>query len=165
MKLAPVPVMFVPTSVEGVPRFGVVSTGEVAKTSAPVPVSSVTAEIRFALEGVPRKVAIPVPSPETPVLIGRPVEVVRVRVSLMYESPIVVDAVTAPLPFVVRTPPVAYERVSPVAIVGEARSDEVAKTSEPVPVSFVTIAASSAEVSMSALFVRVTSATSALSSA
>ena len=81
VKLAPVPVMFVPTSVEGVPRFGVVSTGEVAKTSAPVPVSSVTAEIRFALEGVPRKVAIPVPSPETPVLIGRPVEVVRGRVS------------------------------------------------------------------------------------
>ena len=83
----------------------------------------------------------------------------------MYESPIVVDAVTAPLPFVVRTPHLHTREVSPVAIVGEARSDEVAKTSEPVPVSFVTIAASSAEVSMSALFVRVTSATSALSSA
>lgn len=69
------PVAFVSVPAEGVPRSGVVSTGDdnagaVAKTNAPVPVSLVTAEIKFALVGVPRKVATPVPSPETPVLMG-----------------------------------------------------------------------------------------------
>lgn len=38
----PVPVMFVPTRVDGVPRLGVTRVGEVAKTAAPVPVSSVS---------------------------------------------------------------------------------------------------------------------------
>jgi hypothetical protein len=37
---AAVPVTFVPTKADGVPRSGVVSVGEPAKTSAPVPVSS-----------------------------------------------------------------------------------------------------------------------------
>ena len=35
-----VPVILVPTSVDGVPRFGVVSIGDSAKTMLPVPVSS-----------------------------------------------------------------------------------------------------------------------------
>ena len=35
-----VPVMLVPTSADGVPRAGVTSVGEVPKTNAPVPVSS-----------------------------------------------------------------------------------------------------------------------------
>jgi hypothetical protein len=35
---AAVPVMFVPTSADGVPRFGVVSVGDVARTPEPVPV-------------------------------------------------------------------------------------------------------------------------------
>jgi hypothetical protein len=72
-----VPVMFVPTKADGVPRAGVTNVGLVANTRAPVPVSSVTAEIRFALEGVARKVATPVPRPETPVLIGKPVALVK----------------------------------------------------------------------------------------
>jgi hypothetical protein len=72
-----VPVMLVPTKAEGVPKAGVTSVGDVAKTNDPVPVSSVTAEIRFALEGVARKVATPVPRPETPVLIGKPVAFVK----------------------------------------------------------------------------------------
>jgi hypothetical protein len=55
------PVAFVRVAAEGVPRLGVVSVGEVAKTREPVPVSSVTAAARFAEEGVPRKVATPVP--------------------------------------------------------------------------------------------------------
>ena len=38
---AAVPVMLVPTRVDGVPKFGVVSVGEVLKTATPVPVSSV----------------------------------------------------------------------------------------------------------------------------
>lgn len=72
------PVAFVSTRAEGVPRFGVVSDGEVPKTRAPVPVAPVTAEARFALDGVPKNVATPVPSPLTPALIGRPVPLVNV---------------------------------------------------------------------------------------
>ena len=74
---AAVPVTFVITPDVGVPRSGVTSVGEVAKTSAPVPVSSVTAAMRFALVGVPRKVATPAARPETPVEIGKPVALVR----------------------------------------------------------------------------------------
>jgi hypothetical protein len=70
------PVAEVKTAAEGVPKFGVTKVGEVAKTAEPVPVSSVKADIRFALEGVAKKVATPVPSPATPVLIGRPVKFV-----------------------------------------------------------------------------------------
>jgi hypothetical protein len=73
-----VPVIFVPTNALGVPRAGVTRVGLVAKTNDPVPVSSVTAEIRLALDGVPKKVATPVPRPDTPVLIGKPVAFVKV---------------------------------------------------------------------------------------
>ena len=52
--------------------------GLLEKTSEPVPVSSVTAAARLALEGVPRNVATPLPRPLTPVLIGRPVPLVSV---------------------------------------------------------------------------------------
>ena len=55
-----------------------VNVGEALKTALPVPVSSVNALIKFALDGVPRKVATLVPRPLTPVLIGRPVPLVRV---------------------------------------------------------------------------------------
>ncbi len=47
------------------PRIGVTSVGVVAKTADPVPVSSVSAPRRFALDGVARKVATPVPRPLT----------------------------------------------------------------------------------------------------
>ena len=47
------------------PISGVTRVGVLANTSAPVPVSSVTAEARFAEEGVPKNVATPVPKPET----------------------------------------------------------------------------------------------------
>ena len=67
------PVMFVPTRVEGVPRLGVTRVGDVANTRLPDPVSSVTAEARLALDGVAKKVATPAPRPDTPVEIGRPV--------------------------------------------------------------------------------------------
>jgi len=52
--------------------------GNVANTKLPVPVSSVTALIKLALEGVAKNVAIPVPNPLTPVDIGSPVAFVRV---------------------------------------------------------------------------------------
>ena len=62
----------------GVPRAGVTKVGLVANTKAPVPVSSVTAVRRLAEEGVAKNVATPVPRPLTPVLMGRPVALVKV---------------------------------------------------------------------------------------
>jgi hypothetical protein len=70
------PVALVRTAADGVPKAGVVSEGEVANTNAPLPVSSVTAAARFALDGVARKVATPVPKPEIPVDTGSPVALV-----------------------------------------------------------------------------------------
>ena len=61
---------------EATPRVGVTKVGLVAKTKAPVPVSSVTAEIKLADDGVARKVATPAPNPDTPVEIGSPVTLV-----------------------------------------------------------------------------------------
>jgi hypothetical protein len=55
----------------GTPRFGVTSTGDIAKTADPVPVSSVRNARRLALFGVARKVAPPVPMPASPAS-GRP---------------------------------------------------------------------------------------------
>ena len=52
--------------------------GAVPKTNTPLPVSSVTALARLALDGVAKKVATPVPRPETPVEIGNPVALVSV---------------------------------------------------------------------------------------
>lgn len=72
------PVAFVKTPEVGVPSIGVTKVGEVANTSAPLPVSSVTAVARFALVGVPRNVAMPAASPDTPVEIGSPVPFVKV---------------------------------------------------------------------------------------
>ena len=61
-----VPVAFVRTIAEGVPRAGVTSVGEVLRTTPPVPVGTAA-----------RAVAMPVPSPTTPVEIGKPVPLVR----------------------------------------------------------------------------------------
>lgn len=99
------PVALVSVAADGVPRFGVVSVGEVPNTSAPVPVSSVTAEIRFALDGVARNVATPVPKPVTPVEIGRPVPFVRTTAEGVPSAGVVsvgeVASTTLPLPVVV----------------------------------------------------------------
>src|SRR4051812_19836254 len=51
------PVQLVSVPEVGVPRIGVTSVGLVANTSAPLPVSSVTAAARLADEGVARNVA------------------------------------------------------------------------------------------------------------
>ena len=71
------PVALVNVALDGVPKAGVTSVGLVANTNDPVPVSSVTAAARFALDGVAKNVAIPVPKPETPVLMGKPVVFVK----------------------------------------------------------------------------------------
>ena len=55
------------TKVVGVPKLGVTNVGEVAKTAEPLPVSSVKAAARFADDGVPRKVATPLPKDVIPV--------------------------------------------------------------------------------------------------
>jgi hypothetical protein len=47
-------------------------------TKAPEPVSSVTAVAKFELEGVARNVAIPEASPDTPVDIGKLVQLLQV---------------------------------------------------------------------------------------
>jgi hypothetical protein len=72
------PVQFVRVPDVGVPNTGVTSVGDVANTKAPEPVSSVIAEARFALVGVAKNVATPVPKPLTPVEIGNPVAFVSV---------------------------------------------------------------------------------------
>jgi hypothetical protein len=70
--------MLVPTKADGVPKAGVTSVGLVAKTKAPVPVSSVTAVRRLADDGVAKKVATPAPRPLMPVDTGKPVALVSV---------------------------------------------------------------------------------------
>ena len=72
------PVQLVRVPDVGVPNNGVVRVGDVANTKSPVPVSSVTAVIKLADDGVAKKVATPAAKPETPVEIGRPVQLVRV---------------------------------------------------------------------------------------
>ena len=72
------PVQLVNVPEVGVPNNGVVRVGDVANTKSPVPVSSVTADIKFADDGVAKKVATPAAKPDTPVEIGRPVQLVRV---------------------------------------------------------------------------------------
>ena len=63
---------------DATPNTGVVRVGDVANTKSPEPVSSVTADAKLADEGVAKKVATPVAKPDTPVEIGRPVQLVRV---------------------------------------------------------------------------------------
>ena len=72
------PVQLVSVPLDGVPSAGVTRVGDVAKTSDPVPVSFVTADIKLALDGVPKNVATPAARPETPVEIGKPVQFVSV---------------------------------------------------------------------------------------
>lgn len=61
-----------------VPNKGVTKVGLVANTAAPVPVSSVNARRKLVDDGVAKKVATFEPNPLTPVLIGKPVQVVSV---------------------------------------------------------------------------------------
>jgi hypothetical protein len=66
-----------------VPNIGAVNVGDamvgdVANTAEPVPVSSVNAARKFALDGVVKKVETPVPKPATPDITGKPVQLVNV---------------------------------------------------------------------------------------
>ena len=75
------------------PSSGVTRVGVLANTSAPVPVSSVTAEARFAEDGVARNVATPVPRPDTPVLIATFVIVLFAPSIVLFVSVSVFEAV------------------------------------------------------------------------
>jgi hypothetical protein len=154
-----VPVLKLPDV--GVPNIGVTNVGEVANTLAPVPVSSVRAAAKFAELGVARKVATPVPRPDTPVEIGRPVAFVKValvgvprigvtRVGLVDNTllPDPVEVVTPVPPFrtgsvpvtpVVKGKPVAFVSVTDVGVpnIGVTNVGEVANTLAPLPVSSV----------------------------
>ena len=72
------PVALVKVALVGVPKIGVTRVGLVANTNDPEPVSSVTVDAKLALVGVAKNVATPVPKPDTPVLIGKPVALVNV---------------------------------------------------------------------------------------
>ena len=72
-----VPVILVAIIAVGVPKLGVTKVGDVANTSEPVPVSSVTDARKLADVGVAKNVAMPVPKPATPVEIGKPVALIK----------------------------------------------------------------------------------------
>jgi len=55
-----------------------VNVGDALNTKVEEPVSSVTAEAKLAELGVAKKVATPVPRPDTPEEMGRPVQLVNV---------------------------------------------------------------------------------------
>jgi hypothetical protein len=110
------PVALVKVPLEGVPRAGVTKVGLLANTKAPDPVSSVTADAKFADDGVPKNVATPVPKPLTPVEIGNPVAFVKVP-----EAGVPKAGVTNVGLFDRTTEPVPVEEVTPVPPFATAR--------------------------------------------
>jgi hypothetical protein len=127
-----VPVMFVPTKADGVPRAGVTKVGLLAKTKAPLPVSSVMAEARLADDGVPKKVATPVPKPLTPVEIGSPVRLVAVPEAGVPNAGVtkvgLFDRTTEPVPVeeVTPVPPFATGKVPVMSAVERLTASQVA---------------------------------------
>jgi hypothetical protein len=131
------PVAFVRVALEGVPKAGVTSVGDVAKTSAPLPVSSVTAAARLLEEGVAKNVATLAPSPLTPVLIGRPVAFVRVALEGVPRAGVtsvgLLDRTTFPVPVeeVTPVPPLATGSVPVTSDVRSMMLEDTITKSEP----------------------------------
>ncbi len=109
------PTEFVPSTVQllkvpevGVPSTGVTKVGLVAKTIAPLPVSSVKAAAKLAEDGVAKKVATLVPNPDTPVEIGSPVAFVNVALEGVPNAGVTsvgeLDSTLLPVPVLVPTP-------------------------------------------------------------
>jgi hypothetical protein len=140
-----VPVMFVPTKADGVPKAGVTKVGLLANTKAPDPVSSVTAEAKLADDGVPKKVATPVPKdvipvpplatgkvPVTPVVSGRPVKLVATPEAGVPNAGVtnvgLFDRTTEPVPVeeVTPVPPFATARVPVMSAVERLTASHVA---------------------------------------
>ena len=111
------------------PITGVTKIGVLANTFAPVPVSSVSAAAKFALDGVAKKVATFAAKPETPVAIGKPVQFVSVpdvgipRIGVTITMLVLVQAEMLPLVTVPR--------------IGVTKVGLVLNTNRPVPVSSV----------------------------
>ncbi len=105
-----------------IPREGVVNEGEVAKTKAPDPVSSITADAKLALDGLPNKVDTPVPKPATPVDIGSPVAFVSVADDGVPNAGVIkvglLDKTKLPVPveLVTPVPPFATPIVVPLQV-------------------------------------------------
>ena len=135
----------------GVPSAGVTSVGDVAKTSDPDPVLSVTVAARLVLVGVAKNVATPAPRPETPLAIGKPLAFVKVPEDGVPNAPplttkappdptLTPNAVATPVP----KPEMPVETGNPVALVsvtedgvpriGVTSVGDVASTLLPVPV-------------------------------
>jgi hypothetical protein len=111
---------------EATPRVGVVRLGDVANTSKPEPVSSVTAAAKLALDGVDKNVATPVPRPLTPVAMGRPVTLVISPLAGVPKAGVVSDGDVANTK--------APEPVSSVTAAAKLALDGVArKVATPVP--------------------------------
>jgi hypothetical protein len=115
----------------------VVIVGDVLNTKEPEPVSSVTAEARLALEGVAKNVATPLPKPDTPVDIGRPVQDVNVPEEGVPSAGVTnvgdVDKTTLPDPVEVVTPvpPLATGRVPDTCVVSPIFPQEGATPTPP----------------------------------
>lgn len=106
-KLIVVAVVFIKSKdVDGVVMLVVIA-GLVPNTNDPEPVSSVIAVAKLEDDGVVRNVAIPVPKPDTPVEIGRPVALVKVPDAGVPSAPPEVSSVDADgivVPFTDETP-------------------------------------------------------------
>ena len=104
------PVQFVSVPLAGVPRTGVTNVGDVANTNAPLPVSSVIADIKLEEDGVAKNVATLLANPETPLLIGNPVqfasEPVTSPTKFATSVPVVIDKLPVEDPFAVPTRPI-----------------------------------------------------------
>jgi hypothetical protein len=111
------------------PITGVTNVGVFANTAAPEPVSSVSAAAKFALDGVAKKVATFAAKPDTPVEIGKPVQLVSVpevgvpRIGVTITMLVLVQALMLPLVTVPST--------------GVTKVGLVLNTNRPVPVSSV----------------------------
>ena len=130
---------------------GFVSAGALLNTKTPEPVSSDTTEIKLALDGVVKKVATPVPRPDTPVLIGKPVALVNVPLEGVPKAPpfttgapadptATAKAVATPVPKpdtpVLIGKPVALVSVADEGVpkAGVTKVGDVDNTTSPVPV-------------------------------
>lgn len=118
---------------------GVTIVGDVPKTARPLPVSSVIAAARLALLGVARNVAMPVPKPLTPVLIGRPVALVSVPLAGIPSAGVTnvgdVARATAPVPVFAVTATPAIENAFPVPAVSKVLLVSVSVVALPISVS------------------------------
>lgn len=139
------PVQDVRVPLDGVPKAGVTRAGLFAKTKAPEPVSSVTAVARFADDGVARKVAMPDPSPETPVAMGSPVALVRTTADGVPSAGVTSVGLVAntsgpePVSSVTAVARFALDGVARKAAIPEPRPDTPVEIGRPV--AFVRVAA------------------------